>query len=123
MEKPNLWTTAARPAVPHLVLLHLVLDVLQIRTQRLSPHPLNPRFRHIQPVRELLQLLVLQVHQHLVESGSRETIHSASCQGHAGTSAEGIIKACALAPYSEMEKSTYPAPLFTLVFGLNEYRE
>ena len=56
-------------AATHLVLFHLVLDVLQVRTHRLRPHPFNPPLRHIQPVGELLQLLVLQAHQHLVESG------------------------------------------------------
>lgn len=55
----------------HLVLLHLVLDVLQVGTQRLRPHPLDASLGHVQPVCELLQLLVLQVHQHLVEPVGR----------------------------------------------------
>lgn len=57
------------------MLLHLVLDVLQVRTQWLSPHPLNPCLRLIQPVCELLQLLVLQVHQDLVESKRERQLH------------------------------------------------
>lgn len=55
-----------------LVLLHLVLDVLQVGTQRLRAHPLDACLRGVQPVGELLQLLVLQVHEDLVEPG-RET--------------------------------------------------
>lgn len=54
-----------------------MLDVLQVGPQRLSTHPLNPCLRHIQPVRELLQLLVLQVHKDLVESGSERQVRDA----------------------------------------------
>lgn len=70
-----------RPAGAHLVLFYLVLDVLQVRPQGSSTHLINPCLRHIQPVSELLQLLVLQVHEDLVESGSerqfreRQTSH------------------------------------------------
>lgn len=63
-----------RPAAAHLVLFDLMLDVLQVGPQRLRTHPLNPCLRHIQPVRELLQLLVLQVHEDLVESGSERQL-------------------------------------------------
>ena len=53
----------------YLVFLHLVLDVLQVRPQRLRPHSLDPVLGHVQPIGELLQLLVLEVHQDLVEPG------------------------------------------------------
>lgn len=66
-----------RPAAAHLVLFYLMLDVLQVGPQRLSTHPLNPCLRHIQPVCELLQLLVLQVHEDLVESGSERQFNEA----------------------------------------------
>ncbi|TNN48028.1 hypothetical protein EYF80_041766 [Liparis tanakae] len=57
---------------PHLLQLQVLLKELQrqrVGTQGLSSHPLNSGLCQIQPVRELLQLLVLQLHQDLVESG------------------------------------------------------
>lgn len=54
----------------HLVFFYSALDVLQVRSQCLSPHLLNTCFCYIQPVCELLQLLMLQVHQNFMESGS-----------------------------------------------------
>lgn len=53
----------------HLVLLHLVLDVFQIRTKWLRVNLLNSCLCFVQPVCELLKLLVLQGHQDLMESG------------------------------------------------------
>lgn len=52
------------------MLLYLVFDILQVRTQRLRSHPLDARLCAVQPVGELLQLLVLQVHEDFVESGT-----------------------------------------------------
>lgn len=58
------------PGDAHLVLLHLVLDVLQVGTKRLSADLLDASLCDVQPLGELLQLLVLQLHQDFMESGT-----------------------------------------------------